>query len=71
MKVIQEKVVIGCGVWLIVLPFTGFPSSWKTVLTMLTGLVIAYVGALLVKDARTREKSLNLETKTETFTETV
>ena len=70
MKMIQEKTVIGLGVWLMVLPFTGFPSSWKTVLTVATGLVALYFGALLFKRARTAMLASHEETRTETFTET-
>ncbi len=70
MKLLQEKVVIGCGVWLIILPFTGFPRSWKTVLTILTGVVIAYVGALIFKKARKDSRHQGGERRTETFTET-
>ncbi len=71
MKLVQEKMVIGLGIWLIVLPFTGFPSSWKTFLIVLTGLVLAYVGALLFKNAKTHHAEQHAETRTDTFTETV
>jgi len=69
MKTIQEKIVIGAGLWLILLPFTGFPSSWKMILAAVMGLVLVYVGALLFKKAREQHAG-NGEKKTETFTET-
>ena len=47
MRVTSEKILIGCGVWLAVLPFTGFPHSWKTVLTVATAAVILYVAVVL------------------------
>ena len=73
MKSTQEKILIGLGVWLFVLPFLGFPESWKLWLTAITGVVIIYVGALLLKHARERQRALatDTETKTGTFTETV
>ena len=49
---------------------TGFPDSWKTWLLVITGLVIIYIGALLLKHSRERQKALITETKTGTFTET-
>lgn len=70
MKFAQEKIVIGCGVWLILLPFTGFPLGWKRGLTVATGIIIVYIGALLYKKARVRSQKKYTETKTETFTET-
>jgi hypothetical protein len=69
MKITQEKTVIGLGVWLFVLPFTGFPSGWKTMLTVATALVLMYLGALLLKGRKEREYSIGTETKTGTFTE--
>lgn len=69
MKDAQEKIVIGLGIWLMVLPFTGFPRSWKTVLTIATGVVVIYLGALLWRSARLKKQSG--ETRTGTFTETV
>ena len=47
MRLLEEKVLIGCGVWLLLLPFTGFPRSWKSVLTAITGMVVIYLAALL------------------------
>ena len=69
MKLIQEKIIIGAGVWLIILPFTGFPRSWKTALTIISGVVLVYVGALIWK--RARMKDIQPEVKTETFTQVV
>jgi uncharacterized membrane protein len=71
MTVTKEKVLIGLGVWLFVLPFTGFPASWKTWLIAITGLVVIYLGALLLKASRERERAMTIETKTGTFTETI
>lgn len=70
MKINQEKILIGLGVWLFVLPFTGFPQAWKTWLVALTGLGIVYLGALLLKQSRDRNRVHAAETKTGTFTET-
>ena len=71
MKIHLEKVTIGLGIWLFILPFTGFPISWKTFLTVATSLVFIYIGALLLKASRERERAQKTETKTATFTETI
>lgn len=70
MRVTQEKILIGLGIWLFILPFTGFPQSWKTWLTAITGLVVVYLAALLLKRMHDREGARARETRTETFTET-
>lgn len=71
MKFIQEKTIIIGGIWLVVLPYTGFPSSWKTVLTLVTGLAFTYIGLLQYKRSKAAERSMHVETRTETFTEVV
>ena len=71
MKLIHEKIIIGCGIALIILPFTGFPSSWKTVLTMLIGIIVIYLGAIIYKTIRTHEQTAHAEKKTGTFTEII
>lgn len=70
MKYIQEKIVVACGVLLIILPLTGFPRSWKSVISVLVGVVIIYLGALLYKKALNAQ-SERIETKTKVFTEIV
>jgi hypothetical protein len=52
MKATKEKILIGCGVWMLVLPFTGFPRSWKTALTFVTGVLVAYIALLLWRSSR-------------------
>ena len=54
MKALEEKILIGLGVWLAVLPFTGVPRSWKNALISITGLVVVYLAALLWRKTRTR-----------------
>jgi hypothetical protein len=72
MKLTQEKIIIGLGVWLAVLPFTGFPRSWKMVITVISGLAVVYVGALIWRKAKLLQQNLiTVETKTGTFTETI
>ena len=70
MRFAKEKTVIGLGVLLIVLPLTGFPREWKTVISVIVGIAIMYVGALFYRVARAhhfgQKKS---EIRTETFTE--
>ena len=70
MRFAKEKTVIGLGILLVVLPLTGFPREWKTVISVIIGIVLIYVGALCYRVARNnhfgQKKS---EIRTETFTE--
>ncbi len=71
MRYLHEKLIIGGGIWLVVLPYTGLPSSWKTVLTILTGLMFLYSGLLQYKKVKNANRMEGVETKTETFTEVI
>lgn len=50
----KEMAVIVLGIWIIAVPYLGVPSSWKTVLFVLTGIVLAGVGFLLRGEAISR-----------------
>lgn len=43
----KEMSVIVLGIWVVVVPYLGVPSSWRTVLLVLSGLTIAVIGFLL------------------------
>jgi hypothetical protein len=52
------------GVWVAVLPFLGFPTSWKKILSIVTGLAIVVISYLYLR------KRAVVKTKTEqTFVE--
>jgi len=42
----KEKSLIIIGFWILILPFLGFPSSWRNFLYIITGLIIMYLGYL-------------------------
>lgn len=69
MKYINEKTIIIAGVWLVILPYTGFPGSWKTVFIIITGLILLYVGIAQLKKKKQSDVAKNPEVKTGTFTE--
>ncbi len=58
MKYVKEKSVIISGVWLIVMPYMGVPRSWKSFLTVLTGIVLVYLGGLVLKEVREKNKTV-------------
>lgn len=50
----KEKTLFIIGLWVIVLPFLGFPGLWKTILFILTGLTLIYLGYLFYMEAKNR-----------------
>lgn len=43
------------GIWVAVLPYLGFPVSWKNVLFTFTGLGLIYVSFMLYKELKVKE----------------
>ena len=55
MRFPKEKLIIGLGVLLVLLPLTGFPRDWKTVIGVVIGVIVIYIGTLFFRVARARE----------------
>ena len=55
------------GIWIAILPYLGFPYSWKKILLTLSGLGVAYVAYILYKkekiehDTKLQENLNNLQ----------
>lgn len=46
----KQKAIFFLGIWVAVLPFLGFPGSWKRVLALISGAGITYLAYLLNKE---------------------
>ncbi len=60
----KEKTLFIVGLWIIILPFLGFPSSWRAVLFVITGLIIIYMAYLFYIEVKARLGKNSEETKT-------
>lgn len=58
MKFAKEKTVIGLGILLILLPLTGFPRDWKTIINIIIGILVIYMGSLFFRIARNNETEI-------------
>lgn len=60
----KSKNILLMGIWLIIIPFLGVPSSWKSFLLFATGFI------LILTYVKNRHKdSHSLKTTPETFVE--
>ena len=57
------------GVWVAILPYLGFPYSWKDTLEALTGLGLIYFSYVLYKEYRAKEIKENGEKTFDNFRE--
>lgn len=51
----KARILLVLGVWITILPYLGFPYSWKDILTALSGIGLVYVSFALYKESKKRE----------------
>lgn len=51
----KARILLIIAIWTIVLPYLGFPSFWKNLLFILTGLAVAYVAYIIYKENKPKE----------------
>ena len=49
----KARIFLFLGIWITVLPYLGFPYSWKDILTTLSGIGIIYISFMLYKEFKT------------------
>lgn len=65
---LKARIFLVLGVWVAILPYLGFPSTFKSVLFSITGLVFIYLSFVVYKDS----KNLNKKKKTfDNFSENI
>jgi hypothetical protein len=60
----KARILLVLGLFIAILPYLGFPYSWKDVLFTISGFVLVFFSYLLFKDYKSKEDT---KTKTETF----
>ena len=51
----KVRILLVLGIWVAILPYLGFPYSWKDILTTLSGLGLIWVSFLLYKESKIKE----------------
>jgi hypothetical protein len=60
----KERTLFIIGLWVLVLPFSGFPSAWRTLFFVVTGLAIMYIAYLFYLEAKRRISDNSNHSKT-------
>ncbi len=55
----KARIFLILGVWIAVLPYLGFPYSWKDILSTLTGLVLMFMSYVLYQEHKSKEVKQN------------
>ena len=53
----KARIFLILGIWVAILPYLGFPASWKNMLFFATGLGLAYFGYVLYKEYKISDES--------------
>ncbi len=64
----KEKTLFIIGLWIIILPFLGFPNFWRKMLFLITGLAIMYMAYLFYLEYKKRSVK---ETHHQTFIDNI
>ena len=51
----KNWIFVGIGLWLIVLPFLGFPGAWKTFFMVVSGLLVGVISFLEIIQRREKD----------------
>lgn len=56
----KEKTLFIIGLWVVILPFLGFPTNWRKGLFVVTGIAIMYLAYLFYLEVKARlDKDVN------------
>lgn len=51
----KARILLVLGIWVTVLPYLGFPYSWKDILITVSGLGLIYFSYALYKESKIKE----------------
>ena len=55
MSMQKARIFLILGIWITVLPYLGFPYSWKDILVTLSGLGLVFLSYLLYRESKMQE----------------
>ena len=65
----KELVIILLGILVALMPYLGFPGSWKSVFSIVIGIVIAGVAFIVRQERLWKEREAMSEHRADTFVE--
>lgn len=63
----KERTLFFIGIWVVLLPFLGFPNSIRQWLFVISGLAILYLAYLFRQEVKARIQALKLEKEIQTM----
>lgn len=63
----KERTLFFIGIWVGILPFLGFPNSWRKIIFIITGLALIYLSYLFRQEAKARIGAFKLNNDEQTM----
>lgn len=60
----KERTLLILGIWVAVLPYLGFPSNWRDILFVITGVALVYLAYLFYLEVKVRIAKVDTRSKT-------
>ena len=54
----KARIFLTLGIWVAILPYLGFPYSWKKILFTLSGLGFVYLSYILYRESKTKKTTV-------------
>lgn len=55
----KAKILLGLGIWVMVLPYLGFPQFYKNILFFLSGVGLVYLSYILYKENKGQKENFD------------
>jgi uncharacterized protein YqhQ len=56
----RDYTLLFIGIWIIIVPFLGFPPSWKKIIFIVTGLIVISIGYAIWREYnKSKEKEMS------------
>ena len=65
----RARLLLILGVWVAILPYLGFPYSWKQVLFTISGLIFMYIAYHVYKEEKIKRGDTAKQTTFDNFSE--
>jgi hypothetical protein len=52
----KARILLFLGLWVTIIPYTGFPYFWKDILTTISGLILIYFSYTLYSEHKLKER---------------
>jgi membrane protein implicated in regulation of membrane protease activity len=65
----KEKTLLIIGIWVAILPFLGFPDTWRKIFFVITGFMLIYLAYIYYQ--QTKARISKGENRSQTFVDNI